>query len=76
MRVLSDRPMLLLRRLNKLPAAARWRAILANENVAEAEAAVRSARAALDGSDFKTTPEWALLDAQPSTTGHYFRGVE
>lgn len=75
-RVLSDRPILLLRRLNKLPAAARWRAILTNENVAEAEAAVRSARAALDGSDFKTTPEWALLDAQPSTTGHYFRGVE
>ena len=40
------------------------------------EAVVKVYRAALDGKDFRTLPEWASIEGMQTTTGHYFRGVE
>ncbi len=74
-RVLNSVPLMLLRHLDALPPAARWRVILTDETKREAECAVKCHRAALDESDFKLLPEWTALDGRPSTTGHYFRGV-
>jgi putative protease len=68
-------PLLLLRNAGRIPGAARWRIRLTAEDEAP-EAIVRLHRAALDGEDFKSLPGWSAMDALPTTTGHYFRGVE
>ena len=40
------------------------------------EAVVKVYRAALDGRDFKSLPEWGIIETMNTTTGHYFRGVD
>ena len=75
-RVMSNYPLMLLRKITKLPAAARWRMILTDEDAALAESIVRCYKKAADGEDFKIGSDWAKVDAQPGTTGHYFRGVQ
>ena len=61
---------------NRLPAAAGWRLILTDEDEARAADIVALHRMALDGEDFKNSAAWRRLEGEPSTTGHYFRGVE
>ena len=72
--VLNSVPLMPLRHLERLPKSRDWRLLLrADEPV---EAVVKVYRAALDGGDFRALPEWRTLDDMPTTTGHYFRGVE
>ena len=66
-------PLMLLRRMDRLPDASAWRMLVTK---ADAVQAARLHRAALDGKEFRSMPEWAAFDAMKSTTGHYFRGVE
>jgi len=68
-------PLFLLRNAGRIPPASRWRVRLTDEG-ALSEAVVRLHRAAIDGEDVKAMPDWVALDALPTTTGHYFRGVE
>ena len=72
--VLNSAPIMPLRRLERLPKASGWRLLL--DPGEPTEAIVKVYRAALDGKDFKALPEWAVIDAMNTTTGHYFRGVE
>jgi len=68
-------PLFLLRNAGRIPRAARWRVRLTAEDEMP-ETIVRLHRAALDGEDVKAQPGWGAADALPTTTGHYFRGVE
>jgi len=69
-RVLNSVPLMVLRHQNKLPGAACWRILLTDETRDETQTLVRAHRAALDG---RKMPELGPL---PTTTGHYFRGVD
>ena len=71
--LLNSVPLMLLRRMDKLPAASAWRILVTADDAA---AATRLHRAAIDGRDFRTLADWKAFDAMKSTTGHYFRGVE
>ena len=71
--LLNSVPLMLLRRMDRLPVASAWRMLVTAD---DARAAAILHRAALDGRDFRREPEWAEFDAMKSTTGHYFRGVE
>lgn len=73
LQLLNSVPLMLLRRLDRLPQAGAWRILVTYKDAA---AAARLHRAALDGRDLRALPEWAALDAMKSTTGHYFRGVD
>ncbi len=68
-------PLFLLRNAGRIPPASRWRVRLTDEGTLS-EAVVRLHRAAIDGADVKALPDWKAVDALPTTTGHYFRGVE
>ena len=68
-------PLFLLRNPGRIPAAARWSVRLTAEDDSP-ETIVRLHRAALNGQDFKALPGWGALDSLPTTTGHYYRGVE
>lgn len=68
-------PLFLLRNIDRIPDAARWRVRLTGEGPL-AEDIVRLHRAAIDGRDFKALPIWGDVDALSTTTGHFFRGVE
>ena len=37
---------------------------------------LKARAAALRGEDYKESEAWRRLENEPSTTGHYFRGVE
>ena len=54
--------------------AAGWRLLLDSKE--PTGAIVRVYRAAIDGEDFKSLPEWETIDKLETTTGHFFRGVE
>ena len=71
--VLNSACLMPLRKRDRLPGAASWRLLL--EADAPVEAVVRVYRAALDGADFRTLPEWRAIEALTTTNGHYFRGV-
>ena len=75
-KVMNSVPLMLLRHINRLPAAAGWRVVLTDEGRATAADIVRLHAMALRGEDFKDTDAWRRLEKEPSTTGHYFRGVE
>ena len=76
--VLNSVPLMLLRRAERLPRAAAWRLLLTNED--PIEALLRCHRAAADAGanarEVCRSEDWAELENRPSTTGHYFRGVE
>ena len=71
--LLNSVPLMLLRRIDRLPRASAWRMLVTREDAA---AAAKLHRAALDGDDFRALREWKAFDEMKSTTGHYFRGVE
>ena len=73
-RLLNSVPLMTLRRSHRLPRAEGWRLLL--DDAGDADAAVRLYLCAARGEDFRSLSDWSLLDAMPSTTGHYFRGVE
>ena len=63
-----------LRKVDRMPESAGWRLLLdAGDPV---EAVVKVYRAAMDGEDVRTLPEWDIIEKLETTTGHYFRGVE
>jgi putative protease len=66
-------PLMLLRRVEKLPAASAWRLLV---DVGDARAATTLHRMALNGRDFKQSPLWREMEQKKTTTGHFFRGVE
>ena len=51
-----------------------WRVLA--DGAGDAEAAVRLYLLAARGGDVRQSPDWPALSEMPSTTGHYFRGVE
>ena len=67
-------PLMSLKRLDKLPKAAGWRLLLRSDE--PVEAVVKVYRAAMDGEDFKSLPEWEIIETMNTTTGHSFRGVD
>ena len=69
-------PMQLLRHIDRLPPAESWRLIMTDETPEEAAEITRLYRAALNHADYERDPAWTRLSERPSTTGHYFRGVE
>lgn len=70
--LMNSVPLMLLRRLSRLPKAHAWR-VLIEEDTADA---VGLYRTALDGGDYTQLAQWCKYDEMRSTTGHYFRGVE
>lgn len=72
--VLNSAALMPLRHLGRLPKGEGWRLLLDDGD--DVEAVVKVYRAAIDSADFRRMPEWAILDAMSTTTGHYFRGVE
>ena len=75
-RLMNSVPLMLLRHIDRLPAARSWRLILTDESGEDARDIVRLHRMALDGENWRESDAWRKLEGRPSTTGHYFRGVE
>ena len=70
--LMNSVPLMLLRRLDRLPGAKAWR-LLIGDDTADVTALYR---AHLDGGDFTRLPQWRRYEEIKTTTGHYFRGVE
>ena len=66
---------MLLRRAGQLPPSHRWRLAFTGEGEALCRAVVQCHRRVLDG-DPLAGPWWDQIKDLPSTTGHYFRGVD
>lgn len=75
-KVMNSVPLLLLKRMGKLPEAKGWRVILTDENAQTAERIVRLHRMAMDGQDVRQSDMWSEIETMSTTTGHYFRGAE
>ena len=75
LRVYNSVPLMLLRRAGQLPPSARWRMVLTGEDQELCQALVICHRRVLDGLPLQG-PHWDRIKDLPSTTGHYFRGVE
>lgn len=73
-RLLNSVPLMTLRKIRRLPRAESWRVLA--DGAGDAEAAVRLYLLAARGGDVRQSPDWPALSEMPSTTGHYFRGVE
>ena len=74
-RVYNSVPLMLLRRAGQLPPSHRWRLAFTGEGEALCRAVVQCHRRVLDG-DPLAGPWWDQIKDLPSTTGHYFRGVD
>lgn len=73
-RVMNSVPLMLLKKIQKLPKANAWRLILdENDDVASL---LRLYRAASKGENFRNDPVWEQYETLNTTTGHYFRGAE
>ena len=75
-KLLNSVPLQLLRHIDRLPEASSWRLIMTGETPDEAADIVRLYRTSLDHGDVSGDPAWTAFSEKPSTTGHYFRGVE
>jgi hypothetical protein len=73
-RVMNSVPLMLLKRIRKLPKADGWRLLI--DNPAELEGALTLYRMASAGEDFRTDSFWPEFERMNTTTGHYFRGAE
>lgn len=73
-RLLNSVPLMTLRRIRRLPRAEGWRVLA--DGAGDTEAAIRLYLLAARGEDVRQSPDWPALSEMPSTTGHYFRGVE
>ena len=72
--LLNSVPLMLLRRAKRLPEADGWRLMIDDLQTLRATLPVYLAAARRE--TFADLPEWAALEQTPSTTGHYFRGVD
>ena len=72
-RVMNSVPLMLLKRIQKLPKAEVWRIIA--EDAQEAADLIRLYAKALHHTDFKSDPAWKKYESLPATTGHFFRGT-
>ena len=72
--VLNAPRLMPLRKLDRMPESAGWRLLLDADD--PVEAVVKVYRAAMDGNDARSLPEWDIIEKIETTTGHYFRGVE
>lgn len=68
-------PLMLLRHSGRIPPAARWRILFSDETEELCRDVVECHRTVLDGQK-PSGAAWDRLSAVPSTTGHYFRGVD
>ncbi len=73
-RLLNSVPLMTLRKIRRLPRAEGWRVLA--DGAGDTEAAIRLYLLAARGEDVRQSPDWPALSEMPSTTGHYFRGVE
>lgn len=73
-RVMNSVPLMLLKRIRKLPKADGWRLLI--DNPAELEGALRLYMLAACGEDFRADRFWPDFERMNTTTGHYFRGAE
>lgn len=73
-RVMNSVPLMLLKRIRKLPKADGWRLLI--DDPAELEGALRLYRLAANGKDFRADGFWPEFESMNTTTGHYFRGAE
>lgn len=76
LKLMNSQPMMLLRHTSRLPEAASWRLVMTDETPEAAADIVRLHRTVLEGGDVQQQPAWRDLSELPTTTGHYFRGVE
>ncbi|MBQ9952577.1 MAG: U32 family peptidase [Clostridia bacterium] len=73
-KVMNSVPLMLLKRIRRLPKADGWRLLI--DNPAELEGALHLYRLAARGEDFRTDGFWPEFERMNTTTGHYFRGAE
>lgn len=73
-KVMNSVPLMLLKRIRKLPKCDGWRLLI--DDPAELEGALRLYQLAARGEDFRTDGFWAEFERMNTTTGHYFRGAE
>lgn len=73
-RVMNSVPLMLLKRIRRLPKADGWRLLI--DAPEELESALTLYRLAAQGDDFRSSDLWPELERMNTTTGHYFRGAE
>jgi len=73
-RVMNSVPLMLLKRIRKLPKADGWRLLI--DDPAGLEGALTLYRKAAQGEDFRLDSFWPEFERMNTTTGHYFRGAE
>ena len=73
-RVMNSVPLMLLKRIQKLPKAEAWR--IMTEDDSEIEDLIRLYACASQRADFRNDPAWEKYEALPATTGHFFRGTK
>ena len=72
-RVLNSVPLMLLKRIQRLPKADAWRLLI--DDPADLTA-LRLYKMAACGENFRDDPAWKQYESLNTTTGHYFRGAE
>ncbi|MGN0803426.1 MAG: DUF3656 domain-containing protein [Candidatus Faecivicinus sp.] len=73
-KVMNSVPLMLLKRIRKLPRADGWRLLIDDPD--ELEGALRLYTLAARGEDFHADAFWPEFERMNTTTGHYFRGAE
>ncbi len=73
-KVMNSVPLMLLKRIRRLPKADGWRLLI--DDSTELEGALHLYRLAAQGEDFRTDGFWPEFERMNTTTGHYFRGAE
>lgn len=73
-KVMNSVPLMLLKRIRKLPKADGWRLLI--DNPVELEGVLTLYRLAARGEDFRMNSFWPEFERMNTTTGHYFRGAE
>ena len=73
-KVMNSVPLMLLKRIRKLPKCDGWRLLI--DDPAELEGTLTLYRLAANGDDFRANSFWQEFERMNTTTGHYFRGAE
>ena len=73
-KVMNSVPLMLLKRIRRLPKADGWRLLI--DDPAGLEGALSLYRLAARGEDFRSDSFWPEFERMNTTTGHYFRGAE
>lgn len=73
-RVMNSVPLMLLKRIRRLPKADEWRLLV--DDPANLEGVLTLYQLAAQGKDFRSSDFWPEFERMNTTTGHYFRGAE